>query len=88
MAGHFGDELAFDIVGGIFGLQEALEEIVVLMLVFARENLKISAQTVLEGVLRDLFLTRVRTGPGAFLGVGAIRCKLTLRDCHKFCFLR
>src|SRR5581483_11090103 len=39
VAGHFGDELTFDIVGGLLGLEEALKQIVVLLLVFARENL-------------------------------------------------
>src|SRR5581483_8230251 len=88
VARHFGDELAFDIIGGLLGLEETLEEVVVLLLVFAREDLKISAQTMLQGILRDLFLTRFAAWPGAFAGVRTIRCKLTLRDCHKFGFLR
>ena len=72
VAGHFGDEFALDVIGRLFGVQEAPEQVVVFSLVFGGQDFEAAAESVNGPILRDLFEAGGGTRPGAVLGIGAI----------------
>ncbi len=68
MAGHFGDEFALGLVDGLFGLEEAVEQVVVLLLLSAEP----ATQTVLDAIAREDFTAGGGRRTGTLSGIGAV----------------